>query len=163
MVETKGAFQQSKCQHEDNDGIPYVPKHFAKHELSFLVDHPFERLDPRIGHTKSPVVMADHGIDAAIARVLQRLKDGPIEGLPHPKHGPITGAADGARAGDKVLERLMFPINACNKPWKGRRAIPNATSPCCGGLLLRDLWLTFLHGWLGDYRISHRVRGSSAR
>jgi hypothetical protein len=68
MVETKGAFQQSKCQHEDNDGIPYVPKHFAKHELSFLVDHPFERLDPRIGHTKSPVVMADHGIDAAIAR-----------------------------------------------------------------------------------------------
>jgi hypothetical protein len=44
-----------------------------------------------------------------------------------------------------------------------RRAMPNATSPCCGGLLLRDLWLTFLHGWLGDYRISHRVRGSSAR
>jgi len=163
MVEAKGAFQQSKRQHEDNDGIPYVAKHFAKHELSFLVHQARERFNGRIGHAEPTVVVADHGVDAPVLRVLQLLKDRPIEGLPHPKHGPITDADDGARAGDKVLERPMFPINACNKPWKGRRAMPNATSPCCGGLLLRDLWLTFLHGWLCDYRISHRVRDSSAR
>ena len=47
MVETKGTFQQSKRQYADSDGIPYVPKHFAKHELSFQGHQALERLDER--------------------------------------------------------------------------------------------------------------------
>ena len=87
--------------------------------LGLAIDHALEWFDERIGHAEPTVEVANHRVNTPIARVLQRVKDGPIEGLPHPKHGPLTGADDRAIAGDKVLERLMFPINACNKPWKG--------------------------------------------
>ena len=65
MVETKGTFQQSKRQHADNDSIPYVPKHCAKHELSFPGYQVRERLDARIGHAKLPVVVASHCVKAS--------------------------------------------------------------------------------------------------
>ena len=64
VVETKGTFHQSKRQHADNDNIPYVPKHFAKHELSFQGHQALEPLDARIGHAKLAFVVASHCVNA---------------------------------------------------------------------------------------------------
>lgn len=69
MVEAKGTFQQSKRQHEDNDGISHVPNTLLSTELSFQVYQPPERLDARIGHAAEPMVkMTGQGVDAPVLR-----------------------------------------------------------------------------------------------
>ena len=43
---------------------------FLSIKLSFRVHHALERLYHRIGHAEPTVIMADHGMDAPIARIL---------------------------------------------------------------------------------------------
>jgi hypothetical protein len=62
---------------------------------------PLERFDTGIRHAEPTVVMADHGVDAPVPCVLQRLKDRPIERLAHAEHAAFASTDDRAIAGDQ--------------------------------------------------------------
>jgi hypothetical protein len=55
--------------------------------------------------------MADHGMDAPIARILKRFKDWSIERLAHTEHPTFAGTDDGTVTGDQLLNWLIASIH----------------------------------------------------
>ena len=74
--------------------------------------------------------MADHGVDSPVLRVLQLIKDGPIERLPHAEHAAFAGTNNRTVTSDLFLNRLICSIHAHPLPHRlvSESSIPAAQS-----------------------------------
>ena len=79
------------------------------------IQHAFERLYQRIRHAEPSIIVTDYGMDASVSRVLQLLKDRPIEWLTDAEHAALAGSDLGWKPDNKLLSSASWRLGHVNR------------------------------------------------